>query len=186
MKTNPHLEKLIEWGYGQPKPSYWVDLPLERRLALQITIDENGCWLWNGAICPNGYGHVHRDKKPVGAHVASYELFVGPIPEGTEPDHTCRKRACINPEHLEPVTHSVNVIRGDSPSARQRRLGVCVKGHPMTPENRDEKKRRCKVCNREYSRAYAQRPGVAETRKEYGKRWRAARKASSRPSNSVF
>jgi hypothetical protein len=47
------------------------------------------------------------------AHRLSYEWLVGPVPEGMELDHLCRVRHCVNPSHLEVVTHSVNVIRGN-------------------------------------------------------------------------
>lgn len=45
------------------------------------------------------------------AHRVAYELWVGPIPEGMELDHRCKVRACINPAHLEPVTHAENMRR---------------------------------------------------------------------------
>jgi HNH endonuclease len=41
-----------------------------------------------------------------------YEERFGPVPVGTELDHLCRVRACINPDHLEPVTHAENCRRG--------------------------------------------------------------------------
>lgn len=41
-----------------------------------------------------------------------YELLVGPIPEGLTIDHLCRNTMCVNPDHLEPVTHRENLMRG--------------------------------------------------------------------------
>ncbi len=140
---------IISLGAGQPKPTDWRGIPLIRRFALQVTVLSSGCWRWTGAISKNGYGVIARDRRLVGAHRASYELFNQPIPVGFEIDHLCRNRWCVNPDHLESVNHSVNVIRGESPPAKQRRSGFCVRGHPMSVENRDFKKRRCKVCERE-------------------------------------
>ncbi|HEY8766071.1 MAG TPA: HNH endonuclease signature motif containing protein [Dehalococcoidia bacterium] len=73
-----------------------------------------GCWPWTGVIHPLGYGHVNipGTRNPQMAHRASYEFFVGPIPDGLELDHLCRNRGCVNPSHLEPVTHLENVRRG--------------------------------------------------------------------------
>lgn len=36
---------------------------------------------------------------------------VGAITHGLELDHLCRVRRCINPAHLEPVTHAENTRR---------------------------------------------------------------------------
>lgn len=141
---------IISLGSGQPKPKVWRGIPLIRRFALQVQIQTNGCWIWTGAISSNGYGVIARSgHNLVGAHRISHELFNGPIPKGCEIDHLCRNRACVNPNHIEAVSHSLNVIRGDSPTAQRRRSGFCVRGHEMTPENRDTKKRRCLVCQRE-------------------------------------
>jgi len=73
---------------------------------------ETPCWIWQLGQFPNGYGQVGVDGRKMGAHRFYYEREKGPIPEGLEPDHLCRNRDCVNPDHLEPVTHSENVRRG--------------------------------------------------------------------------
>ena len=64
------------------------------------------------------------------AHRLSYETFVGPIPDGKELDHVCGVRRCVNPSHLEPVTHHENVLRG-----KRLLRGVCRKGHTIDEAN---------------------------------------------------
>lgn len=44
----------------------------------------------------------------IGAHRHSYQSLVGSIPDGLHLDHLCRVPACVNPEHLEPVTLAEN------------------------------------------------------------------------------
>lgn len=69
---------------------------------------DDGCWPWIGGRNTSGYGVIRRDGKPQQAHRVVYELLEGPIPEGHEPDHLCRNRACVNPAHFEIVTHAEN------------------------------------------------------------------------------
>lgn len=92
------------------------------------------CWMWTGSLNEDGYG-VYNDKR---AHRIAYQKEKGRIPRYTELDHLCRVRACVNPDHLEPVPHRVNVQRGRlGEVTRQRQLAKthCPNGHEYTPEN---------------------------------------------------
>lgn len=90
----------------------------------------SGCWEWQLSRDRHGYGHTSRNNVVMLAHRALYEEKVGPIPEGLEIDHLCRNPSCVNPEHLEPVTHAENVRRS-WPATKAH----CVNGHEYTPEN---------------------------------------------------
>lgn len=68
--------------------------------------EDSECWPWVGSRDPYGYGRLKINGKFRGAHRLAYELSVGSIPEGLEIDHLCRNRCCVNPAHLEPVTHA--------------------------------------------------------------------------------
>jgi hypothetical protein len=82
---------------------------------------ETPCWVWQRALMRNGYGQKWHEGRLHAAHRVYYEQIVGPIPEGMQLDHVCRTRACVNPEHLEPVTHLENVRRGDKCKTHDRR-----------------------------------------------------------------
>lgn len=115
------------------------------------------CWLWTGGL-NQGYGRLvisHRPYRVVPAHQFAYEMIVGPVSEGLELDHLCRVRACVRPEHLEAVTHRVNVLRGESPMAEHATKTHCPRGHAYTPDNTwlQERQggvsRKCKQCDRD-------------------------------------
>jgi len=71
------------------------------------------CWIWSRARNACGYGIKNNGTKCQLAHRWMYELKRGAVPPGKELDHLCRNRACVNPAHLQPVTHTTNVRRGN-------------------------------------------------------------------------
>jgi hypothetical protein len=68
------------------------------------------CWIWQRRVNEKGYGHGNNGL----AHRAYYEALHGKLPVGLVLDHLCRVRACVNPDHLEPVTNAENIQRGTS------------------------------------------------------------------------
>lgn len=115
-------------------------------------IDHEGdCWIWVGKVLPNGYGRFWFDGKQRYAHRVAYEQFVGPIPNGLVIDHLCRNRGCVNPDHLEPVTHQENCRRG----AKGSLVTHCPNNHPLDEANTYVKPngtRRCRQCNTDLQR----------------------------------
>jgi hypothetical protein len=91
----------------------------ERLLSKTRVNPVTGCWIFTGAT-HGKYSGLHIGSKCDGtrrneyAHRLSYETFTGPIPDGLEIDHLCRVKRCINPDHLEAVTHKVNCERRDA------------------------------------------------------------------------
>jgi len=109
-----------------------------------------GCWLWLGFLDKWGYGRFGR----ILAHRIAFSALVGPIPEGLELDHLCGERQCVNPAHLEPVTHEENMRRR---SATQTH---CKNGHEYSAENtylRPNGRRDCRACIRHRVREYSRR-----------------------------
>lgn len=155
------------WERGDPVANFWAKV---RRG------EPDQCWPWTGAITPDGYG---RFVAPVAnlAHRYSYHLAYGAVPDG-ELDHLCHSgsaacgggkscphRRCVNPAHLEPVTHAENSARISMPM-RQRRAAVraaqqrnkthCPRGHPYDERNTYVDKRgcrNCRACRREAAQA---------------------------------
>ncbi len=86
----------------------------ERSIPVLVLAPLGECWIWVARLNRNGYGRLHEEGSERMAHRLSYEAHVGPIPEGLLLDHLCRVRCCVNPRHLEPVTHSENTLRGQA------------------------------------------------------------------------
>ena len=111
----------------------------------------SGCWLWTKSTSKNGYANFAWDGRQSYAHRYAFGRFVGPIPSGTEIDHLCRVRSCVNPDHLEAVSHRANVLRGTSPSAFAARADKCKAGHEYTAGNTrtaEGGRRVCRECHR--------------------------------------
>lgn len=88
-----------------------------------------------------------------------WEKVNGPVPDGLELDHLCRNTGCINPLHLEPVTHQVNVLRGNSVSAQNSRKTHCPQGHMLVEPNLvmsrlKMNERICRTCTNARVRKY--------------------------------
>ena len=124
--------------------------------ATRTVVTEEGCWEWRLSRGAAGYGQAtvrSRYKRPVGAHRLSYEMHVGPIPDGLTVDHWCFNPPCVNPEHLRLLTLSENASHQlDSYKTH------CIRGHEFTSENTRFKdygngRRECRTCHRERERA---------------------------------
>lgn len=87
------------------------------RLVTRIEMgDEAACWPWHGSHTPDGYGQVvwriAGQQVRLQAHRLAWEWWNGRrIPDGYEIDHTCTRRDCCNPKHLQPVSHAENMRR---------------------------------------------------------------------------
>lgn len=125
-----------------------------------VTQQPNGCLTWDGHRNPAGYGRWRQQL----AHRLVYEIEVGPIPDGLVIDHLCREPACVNPQHLEPVTQLVNLHRGVGTATQTH----CVHGHPFDETNTWIERRKgggvarvCAECKRRRTRERYARRGQA-------------------------
>lgn len=124
-----------------------------------MKVDASGdCWEWTSSRGGEGYGLFRvggRSGSYRPAHRVAWEMLVGPIGGGLEIDHLCRNHGCVNPDHLEPVTHAENMRRAPWKAAEfQRAKTHCPKGHAYDEENTyiNAGKRRCRACDRERCR----------------------------------
>ena len=104
-------------GYVKGEPRSYIRNHNKRRVGPWYAIDtETGCWIFIGYTNAKGYGMMRNGGPNMEyAHRVFYERAKGPIPERMQLDHLCRTPACVNPDHLEPVTNTTNQRRGRKP-----------------------------------------------------------------------
>lgn len=100
------------WVIGQPKKLIPGHFPNKANRGYRS--EDRGyktpCWIWLGQT-HRGYGVILSRTKRIRVYREMYEEKYGPIPRGLEPDHLCSQKDCVNPDHIEPVTHTENVRR---------------------------------------------------------------------------
>lgn len=119
-KTRLETVQAANRGLIRGKPRRFVYGHGARKRTLYLEEDrgyKTPCWIWQLALYPDGYGQKYvgtgrDDRKTVRAHRWMYEQHRGPFPKELSLDHLCRVPKCINPDHLEPVTHRENIQRG--------------------------------------------------------------------------
>jgi hypothetical protein len=113
---------------------YGVDSGVATRFAVKVQIpdDRTGCWIWTAAQTPNGYGVFGFKGRTSSAHRILYEWINGPVGSLVVDHAKCQNPPCVNPEHMEAVTQSVNIRRG---RLRQHQQTHCKRDHEFTPEN---------------------------------------------------
>jgi len=137
------------------------------RLTAKIRVAPNGCWLWTGSLQSKGYGQISFAGKWKLAHRVVFEACGIPIPSGLSLDHLCRTPKCVNPAHLEPVTHQENMRRSARAGFGNAGKTHCPQGHPYEGANpvtsKDGRHRGCRICkvNRDRQR---RRPSHANER----------------------
>jgi hypothetical protein len=137
-------------------------MTLSTRLWARVTKTKT-CWLWTGYLKPSGHGQLQRGRRGEGlvpAHVAAYELLVGPVPDGLVLHHLCGVKECVRPAHCQPVT------RAEHPGLHA--AGECKRGHVFTAENEawivrasGVRERWCRACKNARDREYHARKRLA-------------------------
>ena len=126
-----------------------MPLPIDTNGYLRKIRKHNGCWLWRGYKNKDGYGVLFAGGRSWKAHRFYYTKFASEIPKNLTIDHLCRVRHCVNPKHLERVSHQTNVSRGLNGIANNPN---CKHGHPYSESNtyyviqRGRQRRRCRIC----------------------------------------
>lgn len=156
------------WMHGDPLADFSHQRhrvrPIEQRFFAKVDKrgpvppdrpDLGACWAWTGRKNHAGYGSFDTPRTER-AHRWSYTHLIGAIPDELVLDHLCRNRACVNPQHLEPVTIGENVRRGKRPPKKTH----CPSNHELVGRNLVVDKngiRSCRTCVYDRTREYKRR-----------------------------
>lgn len=154
---------------------------LQRRFWAKVK-KTRGCWLWVASLTAGGYWRFKSGGIMRMAHRVSYEMLVGPIPRGLTLDHLCRNRRCVRPDHLEPVTMRINILRGETITAANASKTACHHGHTLAGDNlfvRRDGRRRCRTCERNSQRRLRATPEYRVRHAAYERHRRAIRKETA-------
>ena len=99
---------------GEERALQFTDADIGRFMRF-VDILPNGCWFWGGARSRGAgnkkwYGSFKLGNKTIRAHRFSCEALggLGPLPPGYHRDHKCVFSLCVNPSHLQYLTHAEN------------------------------------------------------------------------------
>jgi DNA-binding transcriptional regulator YiaG len=106
--VQPHTDRSHGWEKGVPRRFIQGHNNRLRRAGWHE--EDRGhtspCHVWDGYL-NNGYPR----KGKASAYRKRWIEENGDVPHGLELDHLCRQRDCVNPNHLEAVTHQENMRR---------------------------------------------------------------------------
>lgn len=90
----------------------------DKVMARVLINSETSCWTWTGPTSGDkgrgkDYPRMSLSGQTVAVHIVMFTNEHGYVPGRKQVDHTCRNRRCVNPAHLELVTHKENQRRRD-------------------------------------------------------------------------
>lgn len=110
--------------------------PILERIAANTIMLPNGCHGWIASRAGHGYPSISVNGKHRLVHRITHEQMFGPIPKGKEAHHKCENKGCINPLHIQPVTHAENIQIADPRKwSWLSKKTHCPKGHEYDEVN---------------------------------------------------
>lgn len=140
------------------------DIPMSTRVRFIAKFDYQpfSCWEFQGSKTEQGYGRFFvPGRRALPAHRVAYAMFYGRLDDGLTVDHLCGNPSCVNPDHLEAVTHGENLRRARKGACAVHAAKThCPKGHEYssyTHPKSGRTQRVCWTCKRDQGRDWQRR-----------------------------
>ena len=108
------------------------------------------CHIWQGTQDRDGYGYLTFRRASRRAHRVALFIAGREIPHGHVVSHTCRNRACVNPQHLSVLSVRENALRDGMLGYVNTKKTHCRNGHPYDRVYSGQ--RYCSTCEAEKSK----------------------------------
>lgn len=120
---------------------------------------ETGCLISTYSVGSHGYAQIGwqkgEERTMTLVHRVVWIAAHGPIPDGMTVDHMCKRRTCVNVEHLRLLSNYENARRT---SGRDWPVGRCAHGHPNSrAHTQPSGKRICLDCRAIWDARYAEK-----------------------------
>jgi hypothetical protein len=123
-RVNGFFRPIKDWNHGQGEFAQelkdWYFNRLMKNFKSHIRVEDNGCWVWTGAVSDMGYGKFVIREKTMPVHIIAYRVYWDNYDDSRVIHHTCGNKLCVHPYHLSQIAYRENLRIGNPKKSRKQ------------------------------------------------------------------